>query len=71
VARADDCPRFDKSELAQLRRDLGTAMAAQELDCEFLRDDQQVFSTDSIDVMFDTDEEAISLPPPSRAGYKL
>jgi hypothetical protein len=45
-------------------------MAAQELDCEFLRDDQQVFSTDSIEAMFDTDEEAISLPPLSRAGYK-
>jgi hypothetical protein len=45
-------------------------MAAQELDCEFLRDDQQVFSTGSIDAMFDTDEVAIPMPPLSRAGYK-
>jgi hypothetical protein len=70
VVKADECPRFDPEELAQLRRDLGPTMASQELDCCFLRDDQQVFSTDSIDVMFDTDEEAISLPPLSRAGYK-
>jgi hypothetical protein len=69
IARAADCPRFDPEMLAQMRRDFGPAMAAQEFDCEFLRDDQQVFSTDSIDVMFDTDEEAISLPPLSRAGY--
>jgi hypothetical protein len=70
VARASDCPRFDPMQLAQMRRDFGPAMSAQEFDCEFLRDDQQVFATDSIDVMFDTDEEAITLPPLSRAVYK-
>jgi hypothetical protein len=69
VARASDCPRFDPRELARLRRDLGPAMSLQELDCCFLRDDQQVFATDSIYAMFDTDEEAITLPPLSRAGY--
>jgi hypothetical protein len=69
IARASDCPRFDPIQLAQMRLDFGPAMSAQEFDCEFLRDDQQVFSIDSIDVMFDTDEEAITLPPLSRAGY--
>jgi hypothetical protein len=69
IARASDCPRFDPKQLAQMRHDFGPAMAAQEFDCEFLRDDQQVFSTDSIDAMFDTDEEAITLPPLSRGGY--
>jgi hypothetical protein len=59
IARADDCPRFDKQELEQLRHDLGPAMASQELDCCFLRDDQQVFSTESIDAIFDTDEQAL------------
>jgi hypothetical protein len=62
VVRADDCPRFDKKQLAQLRRDFGPAMAAQEFDCEFLRDGQQVFSKEIIDAIFDTDEEAIRLP---------
>jgi hypothetical protein len=59
VARASDCPRFDPIELAQLHRSLGPAMASQELDCCFLRDDQQVFSTESIDAIFDTDEQAL------------
>jgi len=62
TARAAECPRFDPALLDELRHDLGPAMSAQELDCEFLRDDQQVFSTESIDAIFDTDEEAIRLP---------
>jgi hypothetical protein len=62
TAKAADCPRFDPIQLAQMRRDFGPAMAAQEFDCEFLRDDQQVFSTEMIDAIFDTDEEAIRLP---------
>jgi hypothetical protein len=59
VARADDCPRFDKAELAQARHDLGPTMAAQEFDCEFLRCDHQMFSQEYIDSAFVSDLPAI------------
>jgi hypothetical protein len=47
VARATDCPRFDPALLQGMRPDLGPFAAARELDCEYLRDDQQVFWTES------------------------
>jgi hypothetical protein len=60
MAKAAECPRFDPEMLSQLRHDMGPTMAAQEFDCEFLRDDQQVFSQESIDAAFASDLPAIS-----------
>lgn len=58
-ATADECPHFDKEMLTEIRRQLGPTMARQELDAEFLRDSQSVFSVDSIDCAFQSNVPAI------------
>jgi hypothetical protein len=59
TAKASECKRFDPAVLEEVRRELGPRAAAQELDCEFLRSDQQVFSLESIDAAFDSDLPAL------------
>jgi hypothetical protein len=59
VAKAWDHPLFDKVGLADLARELGPAMAAQELGCEFIQSDDQVFPTECINRAFASGKAAI------------
>jgi hypothetical protein len=61
---APDCPRIDPAFLEDERRTLGERLWRQEYFCDFISSDEQVFSLESIDAMFDTDEEALTLPRP-------
>jgi hypothetical protein len=61
-ARASECPRYDPEFLESERRLFGEAHYLQEYESEFITDEDQVFSAESIDAIFDTDEEAIRLP---------
>jgi hypothetical protein len=58
-ARADMCPRFDPAFLAELRSQIGETAYRQEMECEFLRSDGQVFSLEVVDDAFDSDLPAI------------
>jgi hypothetical protein len=61
-ARASECPRYDTEFLESERRLFGEANYRQEYESEFITDEDQLFSAESIDAIFDTDEEAIRLP---------
>jgi Terminase large subunit, T4likevirus-type, N-terminal len=52
TARATECPRIDPEFLAEQRRLLGPRMFAQEFDCQFVEAVDQVFSTESIEAIF-------------------
>src|SRR5262249_6117583 len=59
VARADQCPRFDRQFLRELRSQIGETAYRQEMECEFLRSDGQVFALELVDDAFDSDLTAI------------
>jgi hypothetical protein len=59
VAKVSECPRFDPVDLAEQRQLLGELGYRQEMECEFLQSEHQVFSTSSIDDAFDSELEAI------------
>jgi hypothetical protein len=59
TAKAADISRFDPAEVEEIRRELGERVASQELDCEFLYDEDQVFSISSIENAFISDVQAI------------
>jgi hypothetical protein len=58
-ARASECPRYDPEFLESERRLFGEAHYRQEYESEFIADEDQVFSSESIDAIFDTDEQAL------------
>jgi Terminase large subunit, T4likevirus-type, N-terminal len=60
TAKASECPRFDPVVLAEVRRELGPLMAQQELECQFLQSNEQIFSSSTIDSAFDSDFPAIA-----------
>jgi len=55
-ARASECPRISPKFLAEQRLLLGQKGYDQEYESEFIEVEDQVFSSDSIDLAFDSDE---------------
>jgi hypothetical protein len=55
-ARAADSPRISPEALAEQRASLGERLYAQEFENLFLEETDQVFSTDSIDAIFEDDD---------------
>jgi hypothetical protein len=54
-AKACDCPRISPEALAEQAASLGPRLYAQEFENMFLEETDAVFSTDSIDAMFEDD----------------
>ena len=59
-AKATECPRIDPDFLEEQRSLLGPRYYAQEYECEFVEALDQVFSTESILAMFDSDVPALT-----------
>ncbi|HEV3311520.1 MAG TPA: terminase family protein [Chloroflexota bacterium] len=59
-AKATECPRIDPEFLEEQRGLLGPRYYCQEYECEFVEAIDQVFSTESILAMFDSDVPALA-----------
>jgi hypothetical protein len=57
--KAEDCPRIPRDFLADERRSLGDLWFRQEYCCEFIDNETQLFSRDSIDRAMDKDLEPL------------
>jgi hypothetical protein len=57
--RAEDNPRVDPAWLEEERLILGPLWFAQEYQCQFIADENQFFSTESINAAFDSDLEPL------------
>ncbi len=62
-ATAADCPRISRESLESQRRDLGDWRFRQELLCEFLMAENQVFSTEAVLAAFDCDDAPFPIVP--------
>lgn len=57
---AAEVPHLDPAAVEELRRELGSFMASQEIDCEFVDSALQVFGSEHIEALFSEEVEAWS-----------